>query len=290
MASSGSAMRGSRMPRRRRRGRDRPRSRRDRRRSRAAGPRRSCGPGPARRRARQRLITACMTCSIIRMVTPPSRMARMTGTMSRTSDGLRPASTSSSSSSSRLGRERAGELQPLAARDREAAAGWSSSAPRPTALATASAAAERVGARRRGADARRPRCSRARVRPAKGCTIWKVRAMPSAARCGAAAGRSMSRAVEDDRGRRSGCRKPAIDREQRGLAGAVRPDQAGDAARRRRRATRRRRRAGRRSAWRRPRRGAGAQPWRRSAARRRRRAGRRAAPAMPRGAKRDDQR
>ena len=53
------------------------------------------------------------------MVMPRPRIAWITGTMSRISDGLRPASTSSSSSSFGLDRERARKLEPLAPRDGE---------------------------------------------------------------------------------------------------------------------------------------------------------------------------
>src|ERR1039458_4402038 len=38
-----------------------------------------------------KLITACMTCSIIRMVMPRAQRPRMTGTKSRISDGFNPA-------------------------------------------------------------------------------------------------------------------------------------------------------------------------------------------------------
>ena len=46
-----------------------------------------------------RLITACITCSISSTVTPRSRICRMMAMISRISDGLSPAITSSSSSS-----------------------------------------------------------------------------------------------------------------------------------------------------------------------------------------------
>ena len=64
-------------------------------------------------------ITACITCSIIKMVMPRRHRFRMTGTMSRISDGLSPANTSSSNNNFGLGRERARKLEPLPPGDRQ---------------------------------------------------------------------------------------------------------------------------------------------------------------------------
>ena len=80
----------------------------------------------------------------------------MTGTMSRISDGLRPASTSSSSSSFgsvASARASSSRLRPATVSVR---AGRSSMSPRPTSRADLLGRRERLGARADGADARRP--------------------------------------------------------------------------------------------------------------------------------------
>ena len=66
-----------------------------------------------------RLMIACIRCSIIRIVTPRSRIWRMTPIMCSTSVGLRPASTSSSNSSVGRADERARQFEPLLAGDGE---------------------------------------------------------------------------------------------------------------------------------------------------------------------------
>ena len=87
-------------------------------------------PSASTRIRSARLMTACITCSVNMMVTPRSRMRRMTGSMSRTSDGLRPASTSSSrrsrgamararASSSRLSAEMVSVVAGCSARERK---------------------------------------------------------------------------------------------------------------------------------------------------------------------------
>ena len=77
-------------------------------------------------------------------------MARMTGTMSRISDGLRPGQHLVEQQQPRLDGQRAGKLQPLAAGDGEARrpAGRAARRGRPRA-ATSPAARERIGARGR---------------------------------------------------------------------------------------------------------------------------------------------
>ena len=67
-----------------------------------------------------RLITACMTCSIITMVMPRLAMARITGTMSRISDGIEAGQHLVEQQQPRLDRQRAGQLEPLAAGDGQA--------------------------------------------------------------------------------------------------------------------------------------------------------------------------
>ena len=125
-------------------------------------------------------------------------------------------------------RQRAGELEPLASRDRQR---------RGRLVELRRRDRPRARPRRRprapSARCRRDRCAPTAmfsrtVRPANGCTIWKVRAMPRrASRCGGIAG-DVGAVVEDAAA--SGCRKPAMIAEQRGLAGAVRADQGGDAS------------------------------------------------------------
>ncbi len=89
----------------------------------------------------------------------------------------------------RLGRERAGELEPLAGRDGEAGGRaieqiGEPDVGSPTFSAAASASA-RARWRRWAPTAMLSRTDR----PANGCTIWKVRAMPRrASRCGGRAG------------------------------------------------------------------------------------------------------
>ena len=66
------------------------------------------------------------------------------------------------------------------------------------------------------------------VSPANGCAIWNVRAMPRrASRCG---GRPVMSAPSKNTRPSVGGEESGDDREQRGLAGAVRADQRGDAA------------------------------------------------------------
>ena len=84
----------------------------------------------------------------------------------------------------RLGRQRAGELQPLAPRDGQRRAGrveHVAEADRARDLVRPRRARRRAAMAQMGADAMFSRT----VRPAKGCTIWNVRAMPRrASRCG----------------------------------------------------------------------------------------------------------
>ena len=175
-----------------------------------------------------RLITACMTCSIMTMVMPRSAMARITGTMSRISDGLRPASTSSSRSSRgsiASARASSSRLRPATVR---LAAGRSSAIAktRPRARRRLRQPARR---RARGRDRCEPTAMFSRtVRPANGCTIWKVRAMPRrASRSGGSAGDVVAGIDDAAFARRQ---EAGDDREQGGLAGAVRTDQRGDAS------------------------------------------------------------
>ena len=171
----------------------------------------------------------------------------MTGTMSRISDGLSPASTSSSSSSFgsvASARASSSRLRPATV---SVAAGSSSLSARPTSAADlARAARQRVVARpvaQMRADAMFSRTDR----PAKGCTIWKVRAMPRCARLMRRLAGDVL-ALEQDRARRSARSKPEIMANSVVLPapfGPIRPVIGPCRARQR---SRRRRRPGRRSA------------------------------------------
>ena len=155
----------------------------------------------------QRLITACITCSIIRMVTPPARISCNTGRKSRSSDGFNPANTSSSSNM----RGRVASARATSRRFRpatvSAAAGLSNCGPRPRRWPTSSASAKasrRLGRRRKAPTAIFSRTES----PAKGCTIWKVRARPSFARsCGL---RPVISSPSNNTSPALGCSKPAI--------------------------------------------------------------------------------
>ena len=167
----------------------------------------------------------------MRMVMPRAAIARMTGKMSRDFGRIQAGKHLVEQQKSRLGGERAREFEPLARRQPSGSRpARRAVAPRPTRRATSPAAASAARARGMRADGRRRRYCRARVSPANGCRIWKVRAMPSAARlCGGAP--VMSAPIEDDAARARRAAKPGDQIEQRRLAGAVRADQAGDAPR-----------------------------------------------------------
>src|SRR6266704_3127466 len=150
-------------------------------------------------------ISACITCSIMSTVTPLSRIARITGDISETSCGLRPASTSSSKrsfGSVASARASSRRLRPAMVRSR---AGLSSRPERPTRSAMLSAWASAA-----------LRCARCRcdptamfsrtVCPANGCAIWKVRVIPRRQmRCGASPVTSCPRKLTEPA---SGSRNP----------------------------------------------------------------------------------
>ena len=124
----------------------------------------------------------------------------------------------------RLGRERAGELQPLAAGDRQARGRLVELGGRGRrGAATSSAAASAVARAARVADARRRRCSRARSGPRRAARSGRcARCRGARAMCGARP--VMSCALETARAARSAL-EAGDQREQRRLAGAVRADQ-----------------------------------------------------------------
>ena len=170
---------------RRRRGRDRPRRRADRRQSRCGEPSAMMRPSASTNTCSARLITACITCSIITMVMPRSRdradHRHHVADLGRVEAGQHLVE----QQQPRLDRERARELEPLAAGDRQARG-------RPVEHARRGRPRARPRRRRpahrraRGRDRCAPTAMFSRtVRPANGCTIWKVRAMPRrASRCG----------------------------------------------------------------------------------------------------------
>src|SRR5215510_5850098 len=121
-----------------------------------------------------RLITACITCSIIRIVMLRSMSARSVGTMAATSAGLRPASTSSSSRSFgpvASARATSSRLLPAVVR---LAAGRSSSSPSPTCPAMSAAASSASARERRDRCAPMAIFSRT-VRPVMSAPRWKMR-------------------------------------------------------------------------------------------------------------------
>ena len=156
-----------------------------------------------------RLITACITCSIITMVMP--RVAdrldhrHHVAHLGRVEAGQHLVE----QQQLRLDRERARELQPLAARDREARRrGWSSIGAQADLVRDLLGGGERIGAARRDADARRPRCSRARSArrmAARSGRCARCRAAPADA-----AARPVMSAPRRTRGLRSALRKPVM--------------------------------------------------------------------------------
>ena len=186
-------------------------------------------PSASTKTCSARLITACMTCSIITMAMPRSRIAWITGTMSRISDGLSPASTSSSSRSF-------GSI---------ASARASSSRLRPATVRLAARPVEHVAEPDRVRDLRRRRRARRRARGRdQMCADRDVLGDGQAGERlhdlerarDAAPGEAVRRlagdvaaGIEDAAGARR--QEAGDDGEQRRLAGAVRPDQRGDAAR-----------------------------------------------------------
>ena len=185
-------------------------------------------PSASTKTCSARLITACITCSIISMVMP--RVAERADDRHDVADLRRvePGEHLIEQQQLRLGRERARKLEPLAPGDGEACGRTVEQV----------AEADRRGrpprlpqARRRardGADARRPRCSRARSSrrtAARSGRCGRCRAARS--RCGGMPVTSCAGEADAACARR----KEAGDQgEQRRLAGAVRADQRRDAA------------------------------------------------------------
>ena len=213
--------------------RDRPRSPRGSLHHRAAArPRRSAGRDAAPRCAAQIDSTTFIRCSITRMVTPRSAICRISASASSISAGLSPALTSSSISSFGLHREALGELEPLALRRASSVDGRLVGERRARPVNSRCSRAPRVGVRR-GCRARRANSAPAATFSSTVISGTAARsgrcARGRAARSGTGRSRVMSLAVETDRAR--GRRMHAGDQvDQRGLAGAVRADQADDLA------------------------------------------------------------
>ena len=170
-------------------------------------------------------MTARMTCSISRMATPRALTPRTSSTIRSVSVAVRPGHHLVEQEQRGLGGERAGQLQPLALGQREAAGRRSRRPARPT----------RPGRRGRGPrpppggvpGQRADSTFSSTVSRGNGRTIWKVRARPSA---------DLGGAEPDDRAAREadlarvGGEEPGDQREGRGLAGAVGPDERDDLA------------------------------------------------------------
>src|SRR5262249_43700416 len=80
-------------------------------------------PSASTKTCSARRITACITCSIISIVTPESARPRMIGTIVATSGGVEAGKHLVEQKEFGLGRERTCDLQPLATRNCEAR-GW----------------------------------------------------------------------------------------------------------------------------------------------------------------------
>ena len=175
-----------------------------------------------------RLMIACIRCSIIRMVTPRSRMSRITADHALDLGRVEPGEHLVEQQQRRLRRERAGQLEPLLAGDGEL---------RRRHVEPVAEADE--GGSLFGDKPRRPasdRFSRPKQAPTvqfsstvmapSGCTIWCVRASPCARDAIGRHAGDVDAAKHDTAGIR---REDAVDEiEQRRLAGAVRADEAED--------------------------------------------------------------